>query len=58
MPVTQFLERNAKLYGNEVALVELNPEMTDKRRTTWKDYELMQPTSISCIQKRNNMGSV
>ena len=37
MPVTQFLERNAKLYGNEVALVELNPEMTDKRRTTWKD---------------------
>lgn len=26
MPVTDFLERNAKLYPNEVALVELNPD--------------------------------
>ncbi len=45
MPVTDFLERNSKLYGNEIALVELNPEMTDNRRITWKDYALMQPTS-------------
>lgn len=45
MPVTQFLERNAQLYTNEVALVELNPEMKDSRRMTWKDYELIQPTS-------------
>ena len=27
MPVTDFLERNAKLYTNETALVELNPEL-------------------------------
>ena len=26
MPVTVYLERNAKLYPNEIALVELNPE--------------------------------
>lgn len=26
MPVTELLERNAKLYPDEVALVELNPE--------------------------------
>ncbi|MCI8372861.1 MAG: acyl--CoA ligase [Lachnospiraceae bacterium] len=45
MPVTQFLERNAKIYGDEVALVELNPEMKDSRRMTWKDFELIQPTS-------------
>ncbi|MBR4183023.1 MAG: AMP-binding protein, partial [Lachnospiraceae bacterium] len=42
MPVTEFLERNAKLYGNEVALVELNPEEKDKRRTSWKEYELIE----------------
>ena len=29
MPVTDFLERNAKLYPNEVALVELNPDEKD-----------------------------
>ncbi len=45
MPVTDLLERNCKLYGDEVALVELNPLMQDTRRTTWKEYDLMQPTS-------------
>ena len=45
MPVTDFLERNRKLYGNEVALVELNPEQKENRRVTWKEYELIQPTS-------------
>lgn len=45
MPVTDFLERNVRLYGNEVALVERNPEVTEIGRTTWKEYGLMQPTS-------------
>ena len=45
MPVTDLLERNCKLYGEEVALVELNPLMPETRRTTWKEYDLMQPTS-------------
>ena len=44
MPVTDFLERNVKLYGDEIALVERNPEVTDNRRTSWKEYALMQPT--------------
>lgn len=42
MPVTDLLERNAKLYGDEIALVELNPEMKETRRITWKDYDLVQ----------------
>ena len=29
MPVIDFLERNVKLYGNETALVELNPELKE-----------------------------
>lgn len=44
MPVTDLLERNHKLYGEEVALVELNPTMADTRRTTWKEYDLVQTT--------------
>ena len=43
MPVTDFLDRNARMYPNEVALVELNPDEPDTRRTTWKEYELIQP---------------
>ena len=42
MPVTDLLERNHKLYGEEVALVELNPTMKDTRKTTWKEYDLVQ----------------
>ncbi len=45
MPVTDLLERNHKLYGDEVALVELNPSMKETRKTTWKEYDLVQQTS-------------
>ncbi len=45
MPVIDYLERNARQYPGEVALVELNPGVTESRRITWKEYELMQPTS-------------
>ena len=44
MPITDLLEKNARLYANEVALVELNPEMKENRRVTWKDYSLIQQT--------------
>ena len=45
MPVTDLLERNHKLYGDEVALVELNPTMKDNRKITWKEFDLVQQTS-------------
>ena len=45
MPITDYLERNRKLYGNETALIELNPEQKETRRVTWKEYSLIQPTS-------------
>lgn len=45
MPVTDLLERNHKLYGDEVALIELNPSMKDNRKITWKEYDLVQQTS-------------
>ncbi len=45
MPITHLLERNAKQYGNESALVEINPEVTEPSRVTWNEYELIQPTS-------------
>ena len=47
MPITDLLERNSKLYGDEVALVEINPEVQEPQRVTWKEYELIQPTSTA-----------
>lgn len=47
MPVTEYLERNAREYPDEVALVELNPDEKDTRRTTWKEFGLIEPTTYS-----------
>ncbi|MDR3136160.1 MAG: AMP-binding protein [Coriobacteriales bacterium] len=45
MPITDILEQNHRLYGDEVALVELNPEREAVRRVTWKEYALIEPES-------------
>ena len=46
MPITDILERNCKLYGEDICLVEINPEVKEKRRVTWKEYELMEPNPV------------
>ena len=51
MPITDLLERNSKLFGNEVALVEINPEVQEKQRVTWKEYALIQPTSAASYRR-------
>ncbi|NLD10346.1 MAG: long-chain fatty acid--CoA ligase, partial [Clostridiales bacterium] len=43
MPITQYLERNAREWPNEVALVALNPTISVPKLTTWKEYDLMEP---------------
>ena len=47
MPVMEYLERNAALYGDEVALVELNPAVADGRRMTWKEFSLIESNSFA-----------
>ncbi|MBE6992726.1 MAG: acyl--CoA ligase [Ruminococcaceae bacterium] len=51
MPITELLEKNCRLYGNDVALVEINPERPETRRVTWKEFELMEPTSSSYYRR-------
>ena len=51
MPITELLERNAELYGNDIALVEVNPEITEVRRVTWKEYELIEPNPLCCYRR-------
>ncbi len=45
MPITDILIKNAELYGNEVSLIEINPELRDKRGITWNEYELVEANS-------------
>ena len=52
MPITEILDRNCKLYGNDICLVEINPEIQETRRVTWKEYELIQPTSSAPYRRQ------
>ena len=56
MPITDLLERNAKLYGTETALVEINPEQQEPTRVTWKEYALIQPTSSKPYRREITWG--
>ena len=51
MPITELLEQNCKMYGNDICLVEINPEVKDKRRVTWKEYELIEPSHASYYRR-------
>jgi len=51
MVITDLLERNAKLYKDDVALVEINPEQDDTQPMTWREYELI-PTTYSSYYRQ------
>ncbi|MDR0819571.1 MAG: acyl--CoA ligase, partial [Oscillospiraceae bacterium] len=43
MIITQFLERNAREFPGDIALVELNPEQRDIDHPNWREYGLVEP---------------
>lgn len=42
MPITELLDRNAKQYPEEIALVEITPQVMEHSRMTWKEYSLIE----------------
>ena len=45
MTIVHLLEKNAKEFANDTALVEINPDQPETRKLTWNEYELVQPTN-------------
>ncbi len=39
MPITEILARNANLYADEIALVEVTPETQDRREISWRQFD-------------------
>ena len=50
MPITEILQKNATLYGNDVALVEINPQELEKRHTNWREYSLIEGSNIDSFR--------
>ena len=51
MPITDLLRQNRKLYGNETALVELNPDRPENRRLTWREFDLVENTGRGAYRR-------
>ena len=44
MTIVHLLEKNAKEFAQDIALVEINPEQPETRKRTWHEYDLVEPT--------------
>ena len=52
MVITELLERNARLYGAETALVEITPSEEWDKAVTWRDFSLIQSTNPNAPYRR------
>ncbi len=52
MIITDFLERNARLYGGETCLVEINPSEERDNAVTWWDFNLIESASPDAPYRR------
>ena len=52
MVITEYLERNARLYGAESALVEINPSEERDNAVTWRDFNLIENANPDAPYRR------
>ena len=52
MVITDYLERNARLYGAETALVEINPSEERDNAVTWRDFNLIENANPDAPYRR------
>ena len=45
MPITAFLEQNARYFPNEVSLVEINPAQRPADATSWREFSLIEASA-------------
>ncbi len=56
MPIVDYLRRNASQYGNETALVAVNPGVKEHRRITWRDYNLIESSEPKAFRREITWG--
>ena len=52
MVITDFLERNARLYGAEISLVEINPSEERDNAVTWREFNLIENANPDAPYRR------
>ena len=54
MTIIDFLEDNVKKYGEEEALVEINPQKKPEHYRTWREFSLVEPGLAKASIKQRN----
>ena len=56
MTIVDVLEQNARSYGDEVALVEINPEEREVKRINWMESDLVEPNPMHSYRREITWG--
>ena len=56
MPITEILAKNAREFTNDVCLVEVNPQLEEKSRRTWKEYSLIEAGTENALRRELTWG--
>ena len=48
--IVRILERNARLWPDDTALVEINPQELEARHTTWREYSLVEGSPVEAFR--------
>ncbi len=56
MPITELLSRNATYFKNDVALVEINPEVKGIPNVTWREFSLIESSRGGAFRKEMTWG--
>jgi acyl-CoA synthetase (AMP-forming)/AMP-acid ligase II len=56
MPITEFLTRNATYFKDDIALVEINPEVKNIPHVTWREYSLIESNRSGAFRKQLTWG--
>ena len=51
MPITEILSKNARLYPDDISLVEINPKLENNKNMTWREFSLTQETALEAYRK-------
>jgi len=51
VPITEILSRNAILYGDDISLIEINPELQEKHVVSWREYELIETNPAASFRR-------
>jgi acyl-CoA synthetase (AMP-forming)/AMP-acid ligase II len=48
--ITEILDRNAREWPDDVALVEINPQELERHNTTWREYSLIEASASEAFR--------